>query len=620
MSLLRSIGLNRNWLILLFTFLLLSVYFFRVHSSAVNDTFFHLAVGREVVQTHQIPQVDDFVYGAKSTKYVSSEWLSGVIFYLTLKSFGFTGLVVLRSLVGIVAIFFFYKTLRLTKISFLVAITMTFLVGYLLPFRLSTRPEMFSLAFLSLVNYVCLFIFFKNKQTFFLYLFPFVFLLWPNVHGFASLGGILLLLFTLIFTFKARNDKFKKVYLPFFLVSLISFSLYLIQYERVFVSVYAVDFSQYIGEWTSLYRRVAGSPSFLQKFTLDIGFFLFLFCFNFICLFTNIKRLKKSEKFVAVFYFMLLFLPFKFYRLIVPVLILTVPYFMFISSHSLRRIYSSSRLIKILYVIILAISIYSSVINHQVGNEKLVEVYPDKAKEFIQKHLNSKRLFTVYFWNDYFIWNIPGLKTFSDVMTQYKTLSELQEEKKLHTPKADVSSLIKKYNIDVIVNTQPEAEVLIGGSLTSVYNMPGWELVYIDSTSSVYARVDILKNKLSPLKFIHPELETPYKYRKTEEAGAVGELRKLLKTNSSNDFARSQLIYYYFVSKKDMNKAYLLAEESRKISPQNPFYSFILAAIFLNKHDCKEALTYAKESLSKNQYDEELKQVTYRIVTRCSMQ
>ena len=51
-----------DWLVI-FTFLLLAIFFFRINNQLLQDTYWHMAVGKEVLETKKIPTHDNFVYG-----------------------------------------------------------------------------------------------------------------------------------------------------------------------------------------------------------------------------------------------------------------------------------------------------------------------------------------------------------------------------------------------------------------------------------------------------------------------------------------------------------------------------------------------------------------------------
>lgn len=602
--------------LLVLSFIVLAIFFYRVQPLIATDIYYHLSVGREVSQTHQIPAKDTFVYGSANTKYISTEWLSGLIFYYLVSLLGFNSLYIPQILCGLITIYFFYRSLKVLKINSLIISTSVLFLGYILPFRLNARPEMFSLAFLSIINFVCIFFYFKKKIPFTAYSLPFIFLLWPNLHGFSPLGIVLFSFFTFLFLFKEENKD--KLYEKYTLcgIYIIIVTVSFLQIQRLLSFTHTNEFSQYIIEWLSLWDRIFPKGLFIyrvQGITFDIYIFLLLFV---LYVFLIIKN--KAISLISIFSFITLLLPFRFYRLITPIAIIVLPYFIFLFTSSIKKFSENNRYVGSTYIFLFLVILYSSLIGHQIGGEEREAIYPYKGMEFIRNNLESKRIFAFSQWDDYFIWNIPKIKTFADVMTQYRTLKDLQDEQILHSPEHTVETLLKKYDIDTVVNTQPESSSRIGTSLTPVYKLSNWELVYVDNISAIYRRKDVGGKEPFNLSFIHPEFDTPHKYKLEEEEEAVKQLKELLKFDSKNDFVRSQLLFYYFIRLNDIHTAKSFAEESRTLNPENPFYSFILAAVHLRLNDCQQAKYYAEEVLKKNIYDSELKKTTYQILNMCN--
>ena len=396
----------------------------------------------------------------------------------------------------------------------------------------------------------------------------------------------------------------------------------LLQFQRVTAFLFANDFSAYITEWQSLWHKIFPTGMFVHYhtgFTSDIAAYLiFLACF----IFFAAKKYKNSGKqfplLATFFYGLFLLLPFKYYRLIVPVIIVELPFLISLIIQTNRKHQLHVGYLASANLFLLLIILFSTVLGRQLGGELREDIFPESATQFIAKNLMVKRAFTLGAWHDYLFWHLPHVKTFSDVQTQFRTLQDLQEESKLHSPEQDIAELLKKYDIDTVINTQPMSEVISGGSLTPVYALPGWRLVFVDGWSAVYARTDVIKGDLVDLSVLHPEFTTPNKYKLEEESKAIEQLEQLLQQNNENDFARSQLLFYYFVRQQDMAKATSLAEESREINPENPFYSFILAAVYLKQHDCKKVYEYATESLAKNTYDAELRAASNDLLSKCS--
>lgn len=606
------------------SFVLLALYFLLSQYVISGDTYFHLSVGREVMQTGHIPQKDNFVYGSLNPTYVSSEWLSGVIFSVLVTQFGMVALLGLRVICGLFTIYFTFKTLRLVTNNYLISNIFTLVVGYLLPFRLNGgRPEMFSLVFLALVNYVCLRFFIKRTNSPFLYILPLIFFLWPNLHGFSIFGLMLVATFCLISFFQKDTDSNKSAYTNFRIISIISVLLAFINYQRVFEFMQANTFNQYLIEWVSLWQRVEPTGTFARYFngiTIDIYLFLVFFIGYVLLLLATMRRNISNMTLLSILYLIFLLLPFKAYRLITPILILVVPYMLFLITNSTKKILNTSLYWKGVYVLFLGIIGFSAITGHQLGGEKLAMLYPANAISLMKENLTQQRIFTIYGWKEYILWTIPDVKIFSDVLTQYRTLDDFKDEQKLHSSKIssdELKKIIDKYTITIVINTQPDAARIMGTSITPVYKLDEWKLIYLDNLSAVYAKTDTIKYLPVDLSSIHPELDTRLKYHLADEKKAIDQLKNLLQFDLGNEFARTQLLYYYLTRIKDLKKAEVLAQESRQIAPANPLFSYTLALLSLTQQDCVNTRIYAQEALEKNKFNTELEDAITQTLNAC---
>ncbi|HSX18813.1 MAG TPA: hypothetical protein VLE91_01625, partial [Candidatus Saccharimonadales bacterium] len=91
-----STAFIKKYFLIVATVVLVAVFYIRIAPPAVLDTYFHLAVGRQVWETKQIPTRDDFIYSDVDKNYTSNVWLSGLIFYGFVKTFGIGGMLVLK--------------------------------------------------------------------------------------------------------------------------------------------------------------------------------------------------------------------------------------------------------------------------------------------------------------------------------------------------------------------------------------------------------------------------------------------------------------------------------------------------------------------------------------------
>lgn len=150
--------------LLLFTFALLAVFIIRISPAWPSyDTYYHLAIGRQVWQEKAIPNHDEFVYSAANTRFISTEWFSGLIFYGFYNLLEDNSFLVLRLVAGLSTLLFLYLTLKTVSASKEWILASLIAAGYVIAFRLNSRPEMFSFVLLSAVNLLCFSYYFKRR-------------------------------------------------------------------------------------------------------------------------------------------------------------------------------------------------------------------------------------------------------------------------------------------------------------------------------------------------------------------------------------------------------------------------------------------------------------------------
>lgn len=625
--------------IILIIFVVLGIYFARVRTAGdTADTYWHLAVGRQVWQQKQISKTDDFVYGKADTHYTSTEWLSGLIFYFSDKLFSSSGLTALRVLCGLGTMYFLYKSVSLFIKDIAKQAVLLLTVGYVLAIRLFDRPENFSIIFVSLINYVCLKYFFKGKFDKLFFLLPPIFLVWPDIHAFVVYGFALISFWVFIFLYESVRKitvrQNVKAVLILYAVSLVAI---IIQAKRFFFFLELNKLTSFsVNEWGSLGDRVFLSKGyqFLSQMPVEV-YFYFLFLITTLILIT-LWLLKKEAKTVSLVlvttvYLVIFLLPFKYYRLI-PLAILTLAP---ITAYFLAKIENRwlSTVTKIIAVVIAILTLGSILVGYTIGSKSYFkasfdengktlgvksrlwgQIFPVKTSVIINQYLNSKHLFTFDWWSNYFIWQNPKLQTYSDVMYQYRTQEDFKDEQIIASGQDGWDKLVEKYNIDTVVNSQFAAPK---GNNTPVWKLPNWKLVYVDNVSALWARDDVIKTLPVDLSAINPELTAPLKFMPENKDKAVKQLENLIKFYPKNDFARGQLIQNY-IDEGKLDEAKKLGEESRTLLPKDPTFAMYLAAVYASNGDCQMASQFAKESLRKSYNDYNFQALESIVLSGCT--
>ena len=191
-----------NQFIKVIVFLLLLLMIFSISFTPLrtdNDVWWHLKTGKVIVENnYKLPENDIFAYTSENIEWHNHEWLSEVIFYLVYsfgETRGFGGirtLILFKTLILILTgLVLFYLVLMRTK-NFSVAIFATILAALLMKRTIYVRPPIFTYLFLS----ISLLILYNVKERRWrqknLIIFPFLFILWANIHG-GFLTGLVLI-------------------------------------------------------------------------------------------------------------------------------------------------------------------------------------------------------------------------------------------------------------------------------------------------------------------------------------------------------------------------------------------------------------------------------------------
>ncbi len=628
-------------LTILALFVLLGIYFARVRTVGdTADTYWHLAVGRQVWQQKEIPKTDDFIYGKADTHYTSTEWLSGLIFFLFDDFFGFKSLVILRIACALSTIFFLYKTVEVftkdEKIQFAVLAA----TGYPLAVRLFDRPENFSYLFVALINYVCFKYFFKGIFSKSFYALPAIFLTWPSIHAFVVYGYALLSFWITIFVFEHfRKVKSRPNFMSVISIWLVSTIAILIQAKRFFFFLELKKLTSFsVNEWGSLTDRIFLSRGyqFFQQMPVEVYFYVFLSIVGLILAIHWIA--KKRENNLSLYlifatYFAISLTPIRYYRLIPLVLLTVAPLIIFFLKDFKNQVFDIT--VKLVAGFLIILTLGSIFVGYTIGSKSYFkasfdesgktigvksrlwgQVFPQQTSTVIEGYLTTKHLYTFDWWSNFFIWRNPTVQTYSDVMYQYRTPQDFQDDQIIGSGQEGWDRLVEKYNIDTVVNSQFAAPK---GNNTPVYKLSNWKLVYVDNISALWARNDVIKTLPVDLSALSLEIQEPLKFKPENKNRAIDQLQNLLKFYPKNDFARGQLIQNY-IDESKITEAKSLAEESRKLMPNDPTFPLYLSAVYASSGNCQQASQFSKESLQKSYNDFNFQALEAIILSSCQSQ
>jgi tetratricopeptide (TPR) repeat protein len=185
---LESSGIN-PYVLMSFAMLVVG---FSVTRIADYDFWWHINLGRAVIEKLTISPVDTFSYTFSGTRQFSSEWLADCVTFLLFRSGGFLGVNVLKVILLLATFTLLMKTHQLlgdtkNRTWFYSSIVTLVITLFALRFRLFIRPYLFSFLFLSAFMYLITRYDMKNERKVLIIL-PLVELLWANLSKGAFYG------------------------------------------------------------------------------------------------------------------------------------------------------------------------------------------------------------------------------------------------------------------------------------------------------------------------------------------------------------------------------------------------------------------------------------------------
>ncbi len=177
------------------------------------DFWWHLATGKYIVENGDLPQNDPFSYTTDATPsdrksiILKGNWLAEVIFYKIYSLWDLKGIIILRSLLMLLFLFFVFLNIRKQTSSDLISLiflTIVFLVAA--PYG-ADRPQLFTFLIFSLIFY--LLEDFRTDRSKKVFLIPLFMMLLSNMHPGYIVGLLLvsLYLFVQAFNYFAKRDE-----------------------------------------------------------------------------------------------------------------------------------------------------------------------------------------------------------------------------------------------------------------------------------------------------------------------------------------------------------------------------------------------------------------------------
>lgn len=504
--------------LLMFVFAVLTVYLSTSKISNEDDIFWHLSIGRYIVENKSVPSTDIFSFSTLGNLWIPFEWVWDILNYSIFSNFGFAGMSVFNSIIllGMFTVIVF--TARKFKASYSVIffILIFFLFGSFE--RIVPRPHIFGYFFTVLI--LSLFIQYRyynhsNLKKF--YFLPLLFAVWANIHMSVLAGllifGLFLLSETIVF-FKPQilnRTDFKKSSVSELKILIIVFALSvaallvnphgLTTYEYVYSHITMKHIGS-VNEWISPFNSMFAGKFYVIIYIIFLAGGLIIVYYAF----------KKKDIFAALILIAMGLNSTRAIRYSVDYLISIVIYFILsfdyiftlVKNTSIKAFITDSPVAKLslaVVCLIIIMAIPGDRLYHQYlkyprfeGTGIDTTFFPSGMINFMKENQIpdiGKKPFNSYEIGGYFTWNFPGKLDFIDsravnesIMSEYNILfSKLPGfEKKIQAYGFDYAMCVEK---DMVIAPRFMSEFIISYFATKTDE---WKLVYWDDKSFLFLK------------------------------------------------------------------------------------------------------------------------------------
>jgi hypothetical protein len=464
------------------------------------DFWWHIAAGRNILESGAIPNVDPFgMYDAANAcgqTVLKSEWLGQVFLYSVYHWFGLDGIIFFRAGVLTLCLAIVYLRCRLVASTSFFSLVITALAGLAILHHTGERPQLFSFLLLSLLfllldSFLHNGSFMRSGKRWLLYCIPPLMLLWGNTHGAVLLGAAALGLFAAGYILENRwvpesgrakcrfNTPANKLMLVVAGVSSAMLVLAPSGLDTFKCILFQQSGSDSIREFVSEYA----SPWSLWPATLYYWMFLGVALVSVPGFFSR-PYLKQGSLVLALGAISVIG-----YRYIPFFVLLAAPYV----AASLSRMLSRAKLPAVavhssVLIVALVFLVYGfkqeKVFQHGLQAQR----FPVGAVAFIQAHQLGGKMFNTMNWGGYLLWNLPGSTTlFIDGRTLDPSRVAPYTNILWTTPEG--LQFFERANFDLALI--PYGNAFSGKRypiIDYLQHHPGWQLIYQDGLGYLFTR------------------------------------------------------------------------------------------------------------------------------------
>jgi len=440
------------------------------------DLWGHLQFGMDILDSGTITEVDPYSYISVGQRWINHEWLAEVLFALFWRAGGSTGLIILKTLIGLLtfgSIYFYLIKLKLSPIragSLLILASIA-----VIPAIATVRPHISTLLF-SAITFLIIVTAEYGKYKWLWLAVP-VFALWVNFHGGVLAGIGFLVIWAVVHTI-AHREEWLKILIPT-VVSVLA----------VFLNPYGIDLITFLLETGTISRPEIVEWQALQPVSLLGAVYFILLSIAILGVIFS-----KTEKRIPLLVVLAVaaIMPFVAVRHLplfaFAVLIFGGPYIADAWIQITKSPGNPSGLPQVVIVATLLLSVgllIFSLRNFQniMMAKSIPPFFPEAAIQLIDESDVSGNLVNEFNWGEYALWYLaPKIKISMDGRRETVYSEEVYGEyTSFINGIGDWQTFIDEYDTDI-------ALVSSSGPANNLLRLKfGWELIYEDNTSSLFA-------------------------------------------------------------------------------------------------------------------------------------
>ncbi len=481
-----------------------------------NDLWARLIAGSFIVENFNILKYDFLSYTPTHPWY-DHEWGASVFFYIALKYFGDSGLILLKGILASITVFFCYKTVELHKPKSTTPYNILYFICMFLAALKTLGPTTRCLLFTCLFFSIFLYILEKARlgKKNILILLPILMIFWSNIHGGCISGLGLLGIYT---AGEFLNKKTYKEYIYTLLGCLIALFINPYGFEYVKFLFYAATMDRtFITEWTSPFH-----PMYIKgyiRYKIYLGIMLLT---QFVFILKNKIHYEKLDKTKLILIVLMAYLSITHIRhqtfFIFTAGTLLYDEFYSLFNEGIRYIrkklhLENTEFIKsfcllkdiIIYFLLLLVSLPTLI-----STDKEIRIteteYPRYAIEFIKINNIKGNLFINFDWGSYAAYKLypQNLIVMDGRYEEVYNPDLLLELKNFHLLKNDWDKIIRDYKTDVMI-IEKKYPVF-----NKMLEQDNWTLVFENNLSGVFVPTANVKDN-----YLYPVVLDDY-YNKTK--------------------------------------------------------------------------------------------------------